>query len=142
MAIASSPYAHRMEARAANGTTGFTAVLSVGPRLDRPLCRASGAIGCPIQAAGGVYTGNRTMLVRLAAREENAFVNTDLVARVQDGDEEAFRHLVEGYRRELQLHCYRILGSAQDAEDAVQETFLAAWQGIARFEARASVRTW
>jgi RNA polymerase sigma-70 factor (TIGR02960 family) len=69
-------------------------------------------------------------------------VNTDLIARVKDGDEVAFRHLVEGYRRELQLHCYRILGSAQDAEDAVQETFLAAWQGIAGFKARASVRTW
>jgi RNA polymerase sigma-70 factor (ECF subfamily) len=50
--------------------------------------------------------------------------------------------LVHGYRRELELHCYRVLGSAQDAEDAVQETFLAAWQHIAGFEVRSSVRTW
>jgi RNA polymerase sigma-70 factor (TIGR02960 family) len=69
-------------------------------------------------------------------------VNTDLIARAQDGDEVAFRRLVEGHRRELEVHCYRILGSSQDAEDAVQETFMAAWQGIVGFEARASVRTW
>jgi RNA polymerase sigma-70 factor (ECF subfamily) len=69
-------------------------------------------------------------------------VNTDLVTRAQAGDPEAFAKLVEGHRRELELHCYRVLGSAQDAEDIVQETFLAAWQHIAGFEARSSVRTW
>lgn len=69
-------------------------------------------------------------------------MNSDLIARAQAGDEEAFRHLVDRHRRELEVHCYRILGSSQDAEEAVQETFLAAWQGIASFEARASVRTW
>ena len=69
-------------------------------------------------------------------------MNTDLIALAQDGDEEAFRHLVDGHRRELEVHCYRILGSSQDAEEAVQETFLAAWQGFAGFEARASVRSW
>ncbi len=69
-------------------------------------------------------------------------MNTDLIARAQEGDEVAFRRLVEGHRRELEVHCYRILGSSQDAEDVVQETFMAAWQGIAGFEARASVRTW
>ena len=58
------------------------------------------------------------------------------------GNPDAFAELVEGHRRELVLHCYRVLGSAQDAEDAVQETFLAAWQHIAGFEARSSVRTW
>jgi RNA polymerase sigma-70 factor (TIGR02960 family) len=56
--------------------------------------------------------------------------------------EEAFRELTEPYRRELQLHCYRILGSVQDAEDMVQETLLAAWRGFAGFEGRASVRSW
>lgn len=69
-------------------------------------------------------------------------MNTDLIARARDGDEVAFRHLVDGHRRELEVHCYRILGSSQDAEEVVQETFMAAWQGIASFEARASVRTW
>ena len=69
-------------------------------------------------------------------------VDTDLVTRAQAGDPDAFAGLVEGHRRELELHRYRVLGSAQDAEDTVQETFLAAWQHIAGFEARSSVRTW
>jgi RNA polymerase sigma-70 factor, ECF subfamily len=69
-------------------------------------------------------------------------VETDLVTQARAGDPDAFAELVEGHRRELELHCYRVLGSAQDAEDAVQETFLAAWQHIAGFELRSSVRTW
>ena len=69
-------------------------------------------------------------------------MNSDLIARGQAGDEEAFRHLVDRHRRELHVHCYRILGSIEDAEDQVQETFLAAWHGITGFEARASVRAW
>ena len=64
------------------------------------------------------------------------------LARARAGDEEAFRELVEPHRRELQLHCYRILGSAQDAEDLVQETLLAAWRGLDGFEGRASLRGW
>jgi RNA polymerase sigma-70 factor (TIGR02960 family) len=58
------------------------------------------------------------------------------------GDERAFAALVEPHRRELQLHCYRILGSLQDAEDLVQETLLAAWRGLDGFEERASLRAW
>jgi DNA-directed RNA polymerase specialized sigma24 family protein len=54
----------------------------------------------------------------------------------------AFRELTEPHRRELQLHCYRVLGSVQDAEDLVQETLLAAWRGLETFEGRASVRSW
>jgi len=69
-------------------------------------------------------------------------VSTDLVRRARAGDGQAFGELVGPYRRELQVHCYRILGSAQDAEDALQETLLAAWQGLGGFEGRASVRTW
>jgi RNA polymerase sigma-70 factor (TIGR02960 family) len=64
------------------------------------------------------------------------------LARARAGDEEAFRELTEPYRRELQVHCYRILGSVQDAEDLVQETLLAAWRGLEGFEERASVRAW
>jgi RNA polymerase sigma-70 factor (ECF subfamily) len=56
--------------------------------------------------------------------------------------ERAFRELTEPHRRELQLHCYRMLGSIQDAEDLVQETLLAAWRGFDAFEGRASVRSW
>jgi RNA polymerase sigma-70 factor (TIGR02960 family) len=64
------------------------------------------------------------------------------LARARAGDEEAFRELTEPHRRELQVHCYRILGSMQDAEDLVQETLLAAWRGLKGFEGRASVRAW
>jgi RNA polymerase sigma-70 factor (TIGR02960 family) len=64
------------------------------------------------------------------------------LARARAGDEEAFRELTEPHRRELQLHCYRILGSVQDAEDMVQETLLAAWRSLEAFEGRSSVRTW
>jgi RNA polymerase sigma-70 factor (ECF subfamily) len=70
-------------------------------------------------------------------------VTADLLARARAGDGEAFRELAGPHRRELQVHCYRMLGSVADAEDAVQETMLAAWQGIGGFtEARASLRTW
>ena len=69
-------------------------------------------------------------------------MSTDLIQRARAGDTEAFAALVEPYRRELQVHCYRMLGSVQDAEDALQETLLSAWQGLAGFESRSSVRTW
>ena len=62
--------------------------------------------------------------------------------RAKAGDERAFASLVEPFRRELQLHCYRLLGSVQDAEDLVQETLLAAWRGLDGFEERASLRSW
>jgi RNA polymerase sigma-70 factor (TIGR02960 family) len=64
------------------------------------------------------------------------------LARARTGDDEAFRQLTEPHRRELQLHCYRIVGSMQDAEDLVQETLVAAWRGLEAFEGRASVRSW
>ena len=64
------------------------------------------------------------------------------LARARAGDEDAFRELTDPYRRELQLHVYRMVGSAQDAEDLLQETLLAAWRGLERFEERASVRAW
>src|SRR5499425_2032508 len=66
----------------------------------------------------------------------------DLISRARAGDSDAFRELTEPHRRELQLHCYRMLGSFQDAEDALQDTLLAAWQGLGGFEERASLRTW
>jgi RNA polymerase sigma-70 factor (TIGR02960 family) len=69
-------------------------------------------------------------------------MSIDLISRATAGDEEAFRELVDPYRKELHVHCYRMLGSTEDAEDALQETLLAAWRGLARFERRASIRTW
>ena len=65
-----------------------------------------------------------------------------LVAAARAGDERAFRRLVEPHRRALEIHCYRMLGSPQDAEDVVQETLLRAWRRLERFERRASVQTW
>jgi DNA-directed RNA polymerase specialized sigma24 family protein len=70
-------------------------------------------------------------------------MTADLLSRARAGDGEAFRELTGAHRRELQVHCYRMLGSILDAEDAVQETMLAARQGIGGFaEERASLRTW
>ena len=65
-----------------------------------------------------------------------------LLSRARAGDGDAFRDLVDPHLRELQVHCYRITGSLQDAEDMVQETLLAAWRALAGFEERASVRAW
>jgi RNA polymerase sigma-70 factor (ECF subfamily) len=64
------------------------------------------------------------------------------MARARAGDGDAFRELTEPHRRELLVHCYRMLGSFQDAEDALQDTLLAAWRGLDGFEERASLRTW
>jgi RNA polymerase sigma-70 factor (TIGR02960 family) len=64
------------------------------------------------------------------------------LSRARSGDQAAFERLVDSYRRELQVHCYRILGSVQDAEDILQETLMAAWRGLEGFEGRSSLRTW
>ena len=69
-------------------------------------------------------------------------VVADLTARAKAGDGDAFRELTEPFHRELLVHCYRMLGSVHDAEDALQDTLLAAWRGLAGFEGRASLRTW
>jgi len=65
-----------------------------------------------------------------------------LLDRARTGDEQAFAELTAPFQRELHVHCYRILGSLQDAEDALQETLLAAWRGLDGYERRASLRTW
>jgi len=69
-------------------------------------------------------------------------MDTDLLELARAGDEDAFGELVAPYRHELQVHCYRILGSLQDAEDVLQETLLSAWRGLGGFGQRSSVRTW
>jgi RNA polymerase sigma-70 factor (TIGR02960 family) len=84
------------------------------------------------------------MEVRHGSRQKGdaRVVTADLIARARAGDDGAFAALTEPHRRELRVHCYRMLGSFQDAEDALQDTLLAAWQGLGGFEGRASVRTW
>ncbi|WP_034272129.1 RNA polymerase subunit sigma-70 [Actinospica robiniae] len=69
-------------------------------------------------------------------------VSAELISRARAGDGEAFKELTQPHVRELQVHCYRMLGSLQDAEDALQDTLLSAWQGLRAFEGRASLRTW
>jgi RNA polymerase sigma-70 factor (TIGR02960 family) len=69
-------------------------------------------------------------------------VTIDLIARARAGNADAFQELVEPYRRELLVHCYRMLGSFQDAEDVIQESLFAAWQALGEFDGRASIRTW
>jgi RNA polymerase sigma-70 factor (TIGR02960 family) len=66
----------------------------------------------------------------------------DLITRARAGDSDAFGELTKPHRRELLVHCYRMLGSLQDAEDALQDTLLSAWKGFGGFEGRASLRTW
>jgi RNA polymerase sigma-70 factor (ECF subfamily) len=71
-----------------------------------------------------------------------AIQEQELLAAAQNGDEDAFRRLVERHRAELHAHCYRMLGSVHDAEDALQDALLRAWRGLPRFEARSSLRAW
>jgi RNA polymerase sigma-70 factor (TIGR02960 family) len=91
-------------------------------------------VACGVDTAVEPKRGTRTC--------EGSVVRTELLDRARAGDGDAFRELTDPHRRELQVHCYRMLGSLQDAEDAVQDTLLAAWQGIETFEGRASLRTW
>src|SRR5216683_1713075 len=85
--------------------------------------------------------GPRSVSIKVRTRWRE-MERADLISQARAGDGDAFRELTEPYRRELQVHCYRMLGSLQDAEDALQDTLLAAWQALAGFEGRASIRTW
>ena len=69
-------------------------------------------------------------------------MNDSALIRARAGDHQAFAALTDSYRRELQLHCYRILGQVQDAEDAMQETLLSAWSALDSFEERSTLRSW
>jgi RNA polymerase sigma-70 factor, ECF subfamily len=102
--------------------------IAAGPRNGRFLSSPS-----------GVLTGDGFLLERSG---DGGVLTERVLARAKAGDEEAFRELIDPYRRELQVHCYRIVGSLQDAEDLLQETLLAAWRGLERYEGRASLRAW
>jgi RNA polymerase sigma-70 factor (TIGR02960 family) len=80
--------------------------------------------------------------LEVSARWHAERVEQSALERARAGDEQAFRELTDPYRRELLVHCYRMLGSLTDAEDMLQETLLSAWRGLSRFEGRSSVRSW
>jgi RNA polymerase sigma-70 factor (ECF subfamily) len=82
-----------------------------------------------------------SVLVKAVPRRD-AVVTEATLERARSGDDRAFGELTDPYLSELQSHCYRLLGSVQDAEDVLQETLLAAWRGLGQFEGRASLRTW
>ncbi|HET9119243.1 MAG TPA: sigma-70 family RNA polymerase sigma factor [Solirubrobacterales bacterium] len=73
---------------------------------------------------------------------ESTVQERELLATARDGNEDAYRRLVEPHRSELHAHCYRMLGSVQDAEDALQEALVRAWRGLEKFEGRSSLRSW
>jgi RNA polymerase sigma-70 factor, ECF subfamily len=78
----------------------------------------------------------------MAESEDRSTAETDLLARARTGDEAAYRRLVDRYRAPLHAHCYRMLGSVEDADEALQDALFGAWQGLARFEGRSSLRRW
>ena len=78
----------------------------------------------------------------MGATETESAEERELLEAAQQGDEAAFGRIIEGRRRELHAHCYRMLGSVQDAEDALQDAMLRAWRGLPRFEGRSSLRSW
>jgi RNA polymerase sigma-70 factor (ECF subfamily) len=78
-----------------------------------------------------------TLVQHISGPDDQALLDS-----AKRGNEEAYRELIEVHRSELHAHCYRMLASVEDADDAVQDTLLRAWRGIARFEGRSSVRTW
>ena len=79
---------------------------------------------------------NNVALQGLTTDDEDA-----LLALARDGDERAYETLIEPHRAELHAHCYRMLASVHDADDAVQEALIRAWKGLPRFEGRSSIRT-
>src|SRR5688500_622657 len=110
--------------------------------MQTPGRRESGRSPRPVRPSAGVYTGWKCDRVPEEGEATMRVVPADLISRARAGDGDAYRELYEAYRQELQLHCYRMLGSFQDAEDALQDTLLAAWRALGRFEGRASLRTW
>jgi RNA polymerase sigma-70 factor (ECF subfamily) len=91
---------------------------------------------------GPVACSSRGPSIAVVGGDHGDLGEPALLARARSGSEDAYRELVEVHRAELHAHCYRILGSVQDADDAVQDALLRAWRGLAGFEGRSSLRSW
>src|SRR3984893_10481854 len=78
----------------------------------------------------------------MSASSGGTALDPGVLERARAGDETAFSRLIEPHRRELHAHCYRMLGSVHDAEDALQDALLRVWRGLAKFEGRSSLRSW
>src|SRR5262249_41036234 len=92
--------------------------------------------------APGPYPRPCTSSLQLGMSAESGVQERELLETAQGGDEAAYQRLVEPHRSELHAHCYRMLGSVQDAEDALQEALVRAWKGLPKFEGRSSLRSW
>src|SRR6266576_6544667 len=97
---------------------------------------------CRAACADTAAARNGTLPQHVGGKCHAGMVEQAMLQLSRAGDEQAFRALTDPYRRELLVHCYRMLGSLTDAEDMLQETLLAAWRGLAGFAGRASLRTW
>src|SRR5882672_10085530 len=97
---------------------------------------------CRAACADTAAARNGTLPQYVGRKCHAGMVEQAMLRRARAGDEQAFRALTDPYRRELQVHCYRLLGSLTDAEDMLQETLLAAWRGLAGFQERSSLRSW
>jgi RNA polymerase sigma-70 factor (TIGR02960 family) len=114
--------------------------IKIGRYVDTAISGKWALTNRPVRASAGVYT--KGGVKRMREESDATAMRAALVSKAQAGDDDGFRKLIDPHRRELQVHCYRMLGSFQDAEDALQDTLLAAWQGFGGFEGRASLRTW
>src|SRR5437016_9555260 len=107
------------------------------------------AVAAKTAAAGRIHRSTdefartgRSNLQAMSPASTNPAAERELLEGARQGDENAFQQLVSPHRAELHAHCYRMLGSVPDAEDALQESLLRAWRGLPRFEGRSSLRSW
>src|SRR5436853_2385629 len=132
-----SPHADQVPARSIVWGVGLCALVVQSAREF--VCRGSD----PARRSNSPTNfRHRWCLNRCEPECHTSLVSDTTLIRARAGDHQAFAALTDPYRRELQLHCYRILGQVQDAEDAMQETLLSAWRALESLEERSTLRSW